>query len=148
MEIRKLVAAIAEKHKDTGITLNPPASAKQISDLEQATGILLPSDFRDFYCVCNGFSCIEDIFNMTPVEEIISDDRHYGKNWFHFSEYMIYSDMWTLRINSKGQSEIVNASYPVLVFTSSLPEFLSRFLRGNVFDPGGLYDWQTELHAR
>jgi|SRR5215211_4004569 len=145
MKIRELVDAIAEKHKGTGMTLNPPVSAHQLSDFEQRVGFMLPADFREFYSVCNGFGCNEDIFNMTPLKEISSDERHFGKNWFYFSEYMIYSDMWTLRINAIGQPEIVNASYPVPLLTSSLYEFLSRFLKGNVFDPGGLYEWQAEL---
>lgn len=148
MEMREIVAAIAEKHKEAGITLNPPVSANQIGDFERKIGFSLPSDFREFYSVCNGFGCNEDIFNMTPLEEISSDERNHGRNWFYFSEYMIYSDMWTLRVNSGGQPEIVNASYPALVLTSSLLEFLGRFLQGNVFNPGGLYDWQTELHAK
>ena len=70
--------------------------------------------------------------------------EHYGNNWFHFSEYMIYSDMWGLRVLNSNQYEIFNDGLNITL-TSSLSEFLQRFLYGNVFETGGLYDWQNEL---
>jgi hypothetical protein len=148
MEIRELIASIAEKHRATGIDLNPPASADQIRNFERRTGFLLPADFSEFYLVCNGFSCNEDLFNMIPLEDVLDDKTNFGKNWFYFSEYMVYSDMWALRLGTGGKHEIVNDAYPGLVLTSSLHEFLEHFLLGNVFDPGGLYEWQEKLNAK
>ena len=58
---------------------------------------------------------------------------------------MIYCDMWGLRKISSTEYEIFNGSYPKLALTFSMQEFLERFLRGNVFDPGGLYDWHDEI---
>lgn len=61
---------------------------------------------------------------------------------------MIYSDMWGLRLTSDGQYEIFNGSYPNVALTSALQEFLQRFLQRNVFDPGGLYEWQDKLEGK
>lgn len=58
---------------------------------------------------------------------------------------MIYSDMWGLWYLGDSRYEIFNATDPTIGITSSLTEFLQRFLDGNVFDPEGLYKWRQEL---
>ena len=80
---------------------------------------------------------------MINLEEVLNDERHHGQGWFYFAEYMIYSDMWTLRKRSDGECEIVNEGEMELVLTTSLQEFLERFLKGDVFESGGLYDWHN-----
>jgi len=144
METKELINAISQKHQTEGIDVYKPASAAEILAFEKQIGFPLPNDFKEFYSCCNGFGCVDDIFNMTTLGEI----GRYGINWFYFAEYMIYSDMWGLRINPKGEYEIFNGSYPELILTSSLKEFLERFLQGNVFEPGGLYEWQDEIRAK
>jgi hypothetical protein len=32
-----------------------------------------------------------------------------------------------------------------IILTNSFTEFLRRFLRGGVFETGGLYDWRDEI---
>ncbi|MDI9868011.1 SMI1/KNR4 family protein [Flectobacillus roseus] len=139
---------IVNKHLDEGITINAPATLSDISDFEMHIGFSLPTDFREFYLTCNGFGCNEDTFNMTPLEDILLYEQNFGNNWFYFSEYMIYSDMWGLRRTTTGQFEIFNGSYPDKSMTSSLTEFLQRFITGNVFEIGGLYDWHDELGVK
>jgi cell wall assembly regulator SMI1 len=141
MTIKELILAIAEKHSEAGITVNRPASSDDILRFEGKIGFSLPNDFREFYSICNGFSCEEDMINIIPLNDI----DHYGKGWFYFSEYMIYSDMWMLQKVNGSQYQIANGSYKNIVLTNFLSDFLKRFLRGNVFDKGGLYDWQEEL---
>jgi cell wall assembly regulator SMI1 len=63
MTIKELILAIAEKHSEAGITVNLPASSDDILRFEGKIGFSLPNDFREFYSICNGFSCEEDIFN-------------------------------------------------------------------------------------
>jgi hypothetical protein len=133
MEIKELITAIVEKHKEQGINLHSPATEKDILLFEQKLGFVLPPDFKVFYSTCNGLACNEDIFNITPLFEITDYGRDYGKNWFYFSEYMIFSDSWGLRITDDFKYEIFNGSYPEKTMTNSLKEFLERFLRGNVF---------------
>lgn len=145
MNINQIVNLIQLKHQSYGIEIYPPVKLSDIADFESQIGFLLPTDFREFYLTCNGFGCIDDIFNMIPLQDIRRHTEDFGENWFYFSEYMIYSDMWGLRFTSTGQYEIFNGSYPEKTMTSSLSEFLQRFLKGNVFEPGGLYDWQEEL---
>jgi len=143
--MKELIESIAQKHRDSGIDIYPPATSLDITAFEEQTGYPLPNDFKKFYSICNGFGCTEDIFNILPLEQIRRYPQDYGTNWFYFSEYMIYSDMWGLRTTSSDQFEIFNGSYPDITMTTSLIEFLNKFLKGNVFESGGLYEWQAEL---
>jgi len=143
--MNELIKSISKKHWESGIDIYPAATGLDISAFEKKTGFPLPNDFKEFYSICNGFGCNEDIFNIIQLEEIRGYPRDYGTNWFYFAEYMIYCDMWGLRLTSSGQYEIFNGSYANIAMTSSLVEFLEKFLKGNVFDPGGLYEWQEEL---
>lgn len=142
MELKDLISAISLKQ---GVILHAPASASTIEDFEKKIGFTLPSDFREFYSTCNGLQCDEDIFSIIPLEEIVSNNRHYGQSWFYFSEYMIYSDMWILRKTGDGMYEIVNDANLDVKLSNYLSDFLERFLTGNVFDKGGLYEWQEEM---
>lgn len=103
----------------------------------------MPDDFKEFYTFCNGFESYSDMFNFISLQAII-ENADYGENWFHFSEYMIYSDMWTLKKNANTYS-IVNLGDKEIVLTSSLIDFLEHFLAGNVFEDGGLNHWQGTL---
>lgn len=141
MEIKELITAIEQKNHEQGITVYFPAKEKDILDFERNIGFPLPPEFKEFYFICNGFACNEDIFNFLPLHEI--SDR--GKNWFAFAEYMIYSDIWGLRITEDLRFEIFNGDYELPAMTSSLKEFLNHYLQGNVFGKGGLYDWMKEL---
>ncbi|MGE9313300.1 SMI1/KNR4 family protein [Niabella sp. CJ426] len=145
MKIKELIQSITEKHRSYGIDINPPATAEMLKLFEQQMGFPLPADFVAFYTTCNGFGCTQDIFDMTPLHEIRTYSSDYGSNWFDFAEYMISSDSWGLRYTNNGRYEIFNSIYPGKPMTHSLEEFLEHFLAGNVFDKGGLYDWQEEL---
>ncbi len=143
--MKTLIKAISLKHHESGIELYPPVTPLEIETFERKMGFALPADFRELYLICDGFSCNEDIFRLVPLSKIRQDAQDYGINWFYFAEYMIYSDMWGLRFNALGQYEIFNGSYPDHILTTSLYEFLNRFLQGNVFDSGGLYDWNNDI---
>ena len=143
--MKKLIESIVQKHRNSGIDIYPPATSLDITAFEKQIGFSFPNDFKDFYSICNGFGCVEDIFNIIPLHEIRRHPQDYGTNWFYFAEYMIYSDTWGLRLTTSGQYEIFNGSYPNIAMTSSLIEFLSKFLKGNVFDPSGLYEWHEDL---
>jgi hypothetical protein len=145
MTIREIVSAIELKHKEDGIVVNKPASTNQIKSFENKIGFDLPKDFKEFYLICNGFSCTEDIFNMMPLEEITRHKDDYGSDWFHFAEYMIYSDMWSLRKKVAGTYEIFNKSTTEVVLSNSLLEFLERFLQGGIFEKGGFYEWHDHF---
>ena len=53
--------------------------------------------------------------------------------------------MWSLRKTGNADYEIFNTGDVEIVLTSSLHEFLQRFLQGTVFEKDGLYDWQEKL---
>ena len=143
--VKEVINLITLKHRESGIDIYLPASISDISDFEKLTGFPLPPDFKEFYQSCNGFYCNEDLFRMISLSDLRQHQQDYGENWFYFSEYMIYSDMWGLRLSSAGDYEIFNGSYPDKSMGSSLAEFLKRFLKGNIFEPGGLYEWHQEL---
>ncbi len=145
MELNQIIKLIKQKHQNDGIEIFPPVKLSDITNFENQIGFSLPKDFKEFYLSCNGFRCNEDIFNVVPIQDINRHQQDFGENWFYFSEYMIYSDRWGLRITSTGKYEIFNGSYPNKAMTSSLTEFLLRFLKGNVFETDGLYNWQEEL---
>jgi hypothetical protein len=148
MNMKEIINLIAQKHRDSGIDINPPANISNIVDFEEFLGFTLPADFREFYLTCNGFGCNEDIFNMLRLSDIQQYPKGYGDNWFYFSEYMICSDMWGLRLTSLGDYEIFNGSYPEKAMTLSLTDFLKVFLKGNIFENGGLYEWHEKLGIR
>ena len=143
--MRQLITAIKQKHEKDGIDIYPGAMLSEIDTFEQKIGFPLPDEFRRFYLLCNGFGCNEDILNIIPLDGIMEYSDNYGNNWFYFSEYMIYSDIWGLRFLGDCRYEIFNATHPIIALTSSLTAFLQRFLKGNVFNPGGLYQWHQEL---
>lgn len=143
--MKGLIEAIQLKHQESGIDVYSPATVSEIDLFERHIGFQLPKDFKEFYSGCNGFSCNKDLFNILHLSSIVQDHGNYGENWFYFSEYMINSDMWGVRIAGSERYGIFNGNYPERVFTSSLAEFLDRFLRGNVFDPGGLYALHDEM---
>ena len=145
MTMREVLSAIDQKHKESGIIFNSPASELQIRNFERKIGFELPFDFREFYLICNGFECAEDIFRIISLGDALQSEQDYGKNWFHFAEYMTFCDMWSLRSKGDRMYEIFNKGEIEVILTSSLQEFLERFLQGNVFDRGGLYDWHEEL---
>lgn len=145
MTIREVISAIEQRHKESGITLNQPATEQEIMNFERKAGFQLPSDFKEFYKICNGFSCTEDIFNIISLGDALQYKEDYGKNWFRFAEYMIYSDVWTMRRIENGGYEIFFKYGKEIVLTNSLQHFLERFLQGNVFETGGLYDWHEEM---
>jgi hypothetical protein len=143
MTISEIINAIAVKNQKDGFKLNAPATANEISNFEAKVGFAMPDDFKEFYTYCNGFECDNDIFNFISLHAVI-ENADYGENWFHFSEYMTYSDMWTLKKDADSYS-IVNLGDKEIILTKSLMEFLEHFLAGNVFEDGGLYEWHEAL---
>jgi hypothetical protein len=136
----------ADKH-ELGITLYEPATLIEISDFEKTMGAKLPEDFVKLYCFSNGFESEEDMFRIIPLVEIIDninqpDTYTVELGDFHFAEYLIYSDMWTINVNTNdiNNYNIYNKAENVIKLTNSLPEFLEIFLNGGVFN--GLYKWR------
>jgi len=145
LNTKEIIDAIVQKHRRSGIDVYDSATVAEMVAFEEKIGFPLPKEFREFYSICNGFGCSKDIFNMLSLTQIMHYSQDYGNDWFYFSEYMIYSDTWGLRLSSAKKYEIFNGSFPELVMTSSLLEFLNRYLKGNLFEVGGLYEWHEEL---
>jgi len=144
--MKGIIEAIANKQKLLGgCLLHPPATLNEIAEFESQLGFELPPDFVEFYSICNGFECTDDIFTMIPLQNVLRHKNDFGKNWLHFAEYMIYSDMWSLKKLTDNQYLIINRGENEIGLTSSLTEFLQRFLQGGVFEKGGLYDWHEEI---
>ena len=133
------------------LTLKSGASEELIAEVEQTYGIVLPDDFKTFYRFTNGFEMDEDMFNMISLTDLVSEKSTYNLP-LCIAEYMIYSDTWELKINQHNSNDyqIINRDHDgdELVLTNSLAEFIIRFLRGGVFDSGGLYDWHEEIRAK
>lgn len=130
-----------------GITINPPASIQSMEAFQIRLGFKLPEDFVNFYSICNGFDCEADMFTIKKLEEVMDCKMDYGNNWFHFSNYLLSCDSWSLRI-FENHYEIFNLAEAEIVLTSSLNEFLERYLKGDIFDAGGLYEWHEEMKSK
>ncbi|RQO75230.1 hypothetical protein DBR43_07670 [Pedobacter sp. KBW06] len=147
MTMYRLISEIQLKHLKEGITINPAASIQSIEAFERKIGFRLPEDFIEFYSVCNGFECEEHMFNVKKLEEITDFQVDYGSNWFHFSDYLVSSDFWSLRV-FENRYEIFNVADVEIILTSSLKEFLERYLKGDIFEPEGLYYWHEEIRLK
>ncbi|MGG9961198.1 SMI1/KNR4 family protein [Ferruginibacter sp. SUN106] len=146
--ILDIITQIEIEQARLGITLNPKATTEEIAHFEKAKNIQLPDDFRIFYSFCNGFDSTDFMFRIIPLYEIIGNipDRHLIKQQdFHFAEYMVYSEMWTISIEAgyKNSYAIYNKMDNVVTLTNYLAEFLSVFITGGVFD--GLYTWRERI---
>ncbi|WP_431293972.1 SMI1/KNR4 family protein [Pedobacter sp. P26] len=148
--ITDIIVRIKAEKEELGITLYAPASSTEISDFENSIGIKLPDDLVKFYSFSNGFESGEDMFRVIPLDEIIDnieqpDTYAVEQNDFHFAEYLIYSDMWTININPVDRNDyhIYNKVENVITLTNSFPKFLETFLTSGVFD--GLYTWRENI---
>jgi hypothetical protein len=87
---------------------------------------------------------------MIPLEEIIGNKEADKPIWI--AEYMIYSDMWSLEINPDDPNDysisVIDWDRRKIILTNSLAEFIGRFLKGGVFEKGGLYHWKDEIKAK
>lgn len=137
---------IKENTSLVGIELNKPATNSEI-DLFENSKIKLPQDFKTLYNFSNGFETDEDLFRLIPLNEIIengNDDYCNGETSFHFAEYMIYSDMWTVEINLNDieNYKVYNKADNIVYLTNSLAEFLCVFINKGIYD--GLYQWRED----
>jgi len=129
-----------------GIELSKPATENEIDFFENSK-IKLPQDFKTLYKFSNGFETDEDLFRLIPLNEIIEngeDDYCISDTSFHFTEYMIYSDMWTVEIspNNIEDYKIYNKADNVVYLTNSLAEFICVFINKGIYD--GLYEWREK----
>jgi len=150
MKINEAITLLKSYNGPFELTLHTGADETLIKDVESSYSIKLPQDFKCFYLFTDGFEMDEDIFNMIPLSEMISnskDDKHPS-----IAEYMIYSDMWHLEINNHNPNQyeiyVVDYDSEKIVLTNSLAEFIARFLKGGVFEIGGLYAWKDEIKAK
>jgi len=136
---------IKDYSSQIGIQLNSPATDIEISAFENQK-IELPEDFKLLYKLSNGFETDQDLFRLIPLNEIIENglDKSYlvSDSSFHFTEYMIYSDMWSVDISKENVNDyrIYNKADTVIYLTNSLAEFLCVFINKGIYD--GLYEWR------
>lgn len=150
MSITEAIQLLKTYNGPLGLKLHPGASAKLISKVENTYGITLPNDFKILYQFTDGFGTVEDIFNMIPINEIIENKKDNRPLWI--AEYMIYSDEWYLEINPENPDDYsilkLDHDSTKICLTNSLGEFITRFLKGGVFEIGGLYAWADEIKAK
>jgi hypothetical protein len=136
---------IRKNSANIGIQLNKPATSIEIDTFENQK-VKLPDDFKLLYQFSNGFETDHDLFRLIPLDEIIENglDRSYliSDTSFHFTEYMIYSEMWSVDISKDNINDywIYNKAETVVYLTNSLAEFLCVFINKGIYD--GLYGWR------
>jgi hypothetical protein len=142
----EVLTFIKENTSLVGIELNKPATKNEIDFFENSK-IKLPQDFKTLYNFSNGFETDEDLFRLIPLQEIIEngkDDYCISNTSFHFTEYMIYCDMWTVELNPNDieQYKIYNKADNLVYLTNSLVEFLCVFINKGIYE--GLYQWRED----
>jgi len=145
--IQDIIQIIRQSKDELGITLYAPASSIQIENFEKELNLILPDEIKQFYKFSNGFESAEDIFRIIDLEEILEQKEHYKTNQFYIAEYMIYSDMWEVVINPIANNYSIQEASFKTTLTSSFAEFLDRFLKGGIFETGGLYDWKEHIKS-
>jgi hypothetical protein len=136
---------IKDNSEHIGIELNKPATQIEVENFETQK-VELPDDFKLLYKFSNGFETDHDLFRLIPLEEIIENglDKSYliSDTSFHFTEYMIYSDMWSVDVNKDNINSyrIYNKTDTVVFLTNSLAEFFCVFINEGIYD--GLYGWR------
>jgi len=141
-----VLAFIKENTSLVGIELNIPATKSEIDFFENSK-IKLPKDFKTLYNFSNGFETDKDLFRLIPLNEIIekeNDDYCISKTSFHFTEYMLYSDMWSVEINLNDieNYKVYNKADKIVYLTNSLAEFFCVFINKGIYD--GLYQWRED----
>lgn len=151
---------IQEERRERGFTIFDIAPQSALTDIEQELGRKLPIEIHAFYSQCGGFWDDEDLFRILSPVDILEEVRHARvahpvRLRFPIADYMIFSDTWDLLLD-KQDSEIyyiVNNNHKTeedVVLTSSLTEFIDRFLAEGVFGKGendGLYGWREAIKA-
>jgi hypothetical protein len=152
MSITEAIALLKAYIGPAELTLHKGADEASLQAVEDTYGITLPADFKELYRFSDGFETVEDIFNMIPLAEIIDNRGRNKRDAVYIAEYMTYADMWELEIepNDCNDYKIVCLQYEgyKLTLTHSLAKFIGRFLKGHVFDFGGLYAWADEIKAK
>lgn len=148
--IEDVLTFIKDTIATNGITRNSPATENEIDSFEK-NKIKLPRDFKTLYTFSNGFETDEDLFRLIPLEEIIINrTNNYGINThsFHFTEYMIYADMWTVEIDTDDidNYKIYNEADDIVYLTNSLSEFLCTFINKGIYE--GLYEWREKKSGK
>ena len=84
LNMKEIIDEIVQKHHSSGIEVYDPATVAEMVAFEEKIGFPLPKEFREFYSICNGFGCSEDIFNMLSLTQITHHSQDYGSDWFYF----------------------------------------------------------------
>lgn len=127
-------------------SLNKPASDEEIAHFEKNM-FALPNDIKQLYRFSNGFED-NDMFRFIPLNEIIEKKRDSwltNETSFHFAEYLIYCDMWSIEIDSENKNNyrIYNKSEQVVYLTNSIAEYLAVFINKGLYE--GLVAWQEKI---
>ena len=145
MEINEIISYLKHGSVERNIHLSPGAIDTLICKVEQCYGIVFPEDIKLFYKFTNGFETDEHLFNIISLDSMIQEKEEYGAKSPYIAEYLIYSDMWGLDVNSVDGSYTIfndNQHDENVVLTNSLAEFLECFLKNGLL---GLIKWGERM---
>lgn len=149
--IEQVIETLKTRSRSMDIDLYNPATTEEIRFFEHIMKIKLPDDFKEFYRHFNGFMAHENTFRIIPLGDIIDNDHEsytLHPTDFFFADYLLYCDMWSVNISEHDHNtySLYNKGVDTIILTNSLAEFLSRFIKGDVFN--GLYDWHDEIQRK
>ncbi len=137
-----ILQELKNRNPDLGISLRPPAPPEKIKELELILDHDLPEDIKSFYEITNGFETDDLLFQILSIEEIIQYKHELKTNEIFFAEYLIYSDVWTIKFNTGDAYQIINSGYDTreIVISTSITDFIIEYADGGgLFGENGLY---------
>ena len=129
------------------LEINAGASEAELDSFEAKHGVVLPSDFRDYFLSVNGMppDVVDDgmirFWELGEVEPLPTGAPEYSEpgyienpeSLFLFADYSIWTHAYAIRIGSVAlpSNEVVIIGYesPVAI-SSSFSEFVDRYLTG------------------
>ncbi len=125
--------------------LSPPLPAGQVKELEAGLSYPLPTDWKEFYSLCNGLLLFDDAYTFVPLEEvrrvridIYGDDIDYDdgatQTWYSVCDIQdgnyIAADLASVNGDHCRMLDCFHEDLaPAKIIALSLTEFLDKALK-------------------
>jgi hypothetical protein len=126
MTITDIIDILSQKDD---IVLREGVTDDLIFKVEAELGIQIPKDIKQFYKFSNGLETDEYMFNIIRLEDVIENKIKWEYSQLYIAEYLIYSDMWELEIDSLNSNNYIIFKMNQLKEKSFLQNRLRNFYK-------------------
>ena len=114
-----------------------PASQQDINAFEQEYGVVLPTDFREYFLRLNGIGEDPDVFCFWPISKLRRVDLKIfnmlqAESYFLFADFLIESHYYAIYLSNDPffQNRVILPDFPGSpVIAQTFTEFLELYLR-------------------